>query len=311
MNLKKPKFWDYKKPNFISNLLFPFSKLVEVKSDLIKYKKTRFNNIKTICVGNIYLGGTGKTSFAIELKKILDKQNIKSCFIRKKYSNQIDERRLLEKFGKTFVSESRIKALEDAISENYSVAIFDDGLQDKNITYDISFVCFNKKNFIGNGRVIPAGPLRESLSKVEKYKNIFFSGNDENDKYLKEILSKKCSNLNFFNSKYELLNLDKFDLDNKYVVFSGIGNHQTFIDMLKKNNFQIIKDFEFSDHYNYVQKDIDRIVKFALESNAEILTTEKDYLRLSEKLQSGINFTKINLKISQIEKLEKTIVELI
>ncbi len=311
MNLKKPKFWDYKKPNFISNLLFPLSKLVEVKSDLIKCKKTKFNDIKTICVGNIYLGGTGKTSFAIELKKILDKQNIKSCFIRKKYSNQIDERRLLEKFGKTFVSESRIKALEDAISENYSVAIFDDGLQDKNITYDISFVCFNKKNFIGNGRLIPAGPLRESLSKVEKYKNIFFSGNDENDKNLKEILSKKCSNLNFFDSKYKLLNLDKFDLDNKYVVFSGIGNHQTFIDMLKKNNFQIIKDFEFSDHYNYVQKDIDRITKFALESNAEILTTEKDYLRLNEKLQSGINFTKINLEISQIEKLEKTIVELV
>ena len=80
---------------------------------------------------------------------------------------------------------------------------------------------------------------------------------------------------------------------------------------LKKNKFQIIKNFEFGDHYNYVQKDIERIANFALENNAEILTTEKDYLRLSEKLQSGINFTKINLEISQIEKLEKTIVELI
>jgi len=311
MNLKKPKFWDYKKPNFISNLLLPLSKLIEIKSDLFKYKKTRFKAIKTICVGNIYLGGTGKTSIAIELKKILDKQNIKSCFIRKKYSNQIDERRLLEKFGKTFVSESRIKALEDAISENYLVAIFDDGLQDKNITYDISFVCFNKKNFIGNGRVIPAGPLREPLNKIEKYKNIFFSGNDENDKNFRETLSKKCSNLNFFNSKYELSNLDKFDLNKNHVVFSGIGNHQTFIDMLKKNNFQIIKDFEFSDHYNYVKKDIEKITKFALENNAEILTTEKDYLRLSEKLRSGINFTKINLEISQKEELEKKILELI
>ncbi len=311
MNLKKPKFWDYKKPNFISNLLLPLSKLVEIKSDLIKYKKTRFNNIKTICVGNIYLGGTGKTSIAIELKKILDKQNIKSCFIRKKYSNQIDERRLLEKFGKTFVSESRLKALEDAISENYSVAIFDDGLQDKNITYDISFVCFNKKNFIGNGRVIPAGPLREPLDKIEKYKNIFFSGNDENDKKFREILSKKCSNLNFFNSKYELLNLDKFDPNRKHVVFSGIGNHQTFINMLEKNNFQIIKDFEFSDHYNYVKKDIEKMTNFALKNNAEILTTEKDYLRLSENFRSGINFTKISLEISQKEELEKKILELV
>ena len=311
MNLKKPKFWDYKKPSLISNLLFPLSKLVELKSDLIKYKKTRFNDIKTICVGNIYLGGTGKTSIAIELKKILDKQKIKSCFIRKKYSNQIDEKRLLEKFGKTFISETRIKALENAISENYSVAIFDDGLQDKSISYDLSFVCFNKKNFIGNGRVIPAGPLRESLRKIEKYKNIFFNGNDEDDENLREILSKNCSNLNFFNSKYELLNLDKFDLNKKYVVFSGIGNHQTFIDMLKKNKFQIVKDFEFSDHYNYVQKDIEAIAKVALKNSAEILTTEKDYLRLSEKLKSGINFTKINLKIYQKDKLEKKIIELV
>ena len=311
MNLKKPKFWDYKKPNFISNLLFPLSKLVEIKSKFIKSKKKKLNDIKTICVGNIYLGGTGKTSIAIELKKILDKQNIKSCFIKKKYSNQIDEIKLLEKFGKTFVNKSRIKALKDAISESFSVAIFDDGLQDKSINYDVSFVCFNKKNFIGNGRVIPAGPLRESLNKIERYKNIFFSGNDENDENLKEILSKNCSNLNFFDSKYKLLNLDKFDLSKKYVVFSGIGNHGTFIDMLKKNNFHIIKDFEFSDHYNYVQKDIKRIAEFALLNSAEILTTEKDHLRLSEKLQSGINFTKINLEISQIKKFKEKIIELV
>ena len=83
MNLKKPKFWDYKKPNLFSNLLFPLSKLVEIKSSWQKTKKINFENIKTICVGNIYLGGTGKTSIAIEIKKLLDGQNIKSCFIKK------------------------------------------------------------------------------------------------------------------------------------------------------------------------------------------------------------------------------------
>ena len=202
-------------------------------------------------------------------------------------------------------------ALKEAINQNFNLAIFDDGLQDNTLGYDLTFVCFNLQNWVGNGLLLPAGPLRESLNKIERYKNIFFSGNDENDENLKEILSKNCSNLNFFDSKYKLLNLDKFDLSKKYVVFSGIGNHGTFIDMLKKNNFQIIKDFEFSDHYNYVQKDITRISKFALENNAEILTTEKDYLRLSGKLQSGINFTKINLEISQIEKLKKKIIELV
>ncbi len=311
MNLKKPKFWDYKKPNIVSNLLFPISKLVEIRSSLQKTKKIKFENIKTICVGNIYLGGTGKTSIAIELKKILDEQNIKSCFIRKKYSNQIDEQKLLEKFGKTFINKSRVEALKNASSENFKIAIFDDGLQDKDISYDISFVCFNKKNLIGNGRIIPAGPLRESLDKIEKYKNIFFNGNNENYENLKKNLNQKYSNLNFFESKYELLNLNQLDLNKRYVVFSGIGNHQTFIDMLKNSRLDVIQNFEFSDHYNYLQRDIEKIVKFASKNNAKILTTEKDYLRLNEQLRIGIDYTKINLKISENDKLKKKILELI
>jgi len=311
MNLKKPKFWDYKKPNIFSNLLFPISKLLEIKSNWQKTKKIKFKNIKTICVGNIYLGGTGKTSIAIEIKKILDEQNIKSCFIRKKYSNQIDEQRLLEKFGKTFINKSRVESLKNACTENFQVAIFDDGLQEKDIVYDISFVCFNKKNLSGNGRVIPAGPLRESLNNIEKYKNIFFNGNDEDNENFKRILNQKYSNLNFFESKYVLLNLDQIDLNKKYVVFSGIGNHQTFVDMLKKNKLDLVQNFEFSDHYNYLQKDIEKILKFAFKNNAKILTTEKDYLRLNEQLRRGIDYTKINLKISEKDKFKKKILELI
>ena len=311
MNLKKPKFWDYKKPNLISNLLFPLSKLVEIKSHWSKLEKIKLSGIKTICVGNIYLGGTGKTSIAIEIKKLLDEQNIKSCFIKKDYINQIDEQRLLENYGKIFVEKSRIKALKKASSENYKIAIFDDGLQDKDISYDLMFVCFNKKNFIGNGRIIPAGPLREPLKKIEKYKNIFLNGNDEDSKDLEKILNQIYFHLNFFDSKYDPLNLDQFNLDRKYVVFSGIGNHQTFIDMLKKNNLKIIQDFEFSDHYKYFKRDIEKIVKFASENNAEILTTEKDYLRLCDELKNGINYIKINLKISEKEKLKKKLIELI
>ena len=146
MKLKKPKFWDYNKPNFISHLLNPLAKIFEFKLKFSKKSKNKISGIKSICVGNIYVGGTGKTSIAIELKKILDKEKIKTCFIKKEYKDQIDEQKLLEKFGKTFINKSRLKALKNAIKENYDLAIFDDGLQDTNISYDLSFVCFNKKN---------------------------------------------------------------------------------------------------------------------------------------------------------------------
>ena len=98
----------------------------------------------------------------------MDQEKIKTCFIKKDYKDQKDEQELLKKFGKTFINKSRVKALKNAINENYDLAIFDDGLQDGNISYDLSFVCFNKKNMIGNGRIIPAGPLRESLNHLKE-----------------------------------------------------------------------------------------------------------------------------------------------
>ena len=311
MKLKKPKFWDYKKPNLISNILYPISLLINFFTNQIKTKKIKFENIKTICVGNIYLGGTGKTSIAIELKKIFDNENIKTCFIKKNYSDQKDEQRILENHGKTFINNFREKALKQAILEKFQVAIFDDGLQDNKIDYDISFVCFNKKNFVGNNRIIPAGPLRENLSKIEKYKNIFLSGNDEEESDLKEKLNTQSSNLNFYGCSYKLLNLNEFNLDEKYLVFSGIGNHSTFIDMLLKNKFKVIDNIEYPDHYNYKKKDIDYINKIALDNNAKILTTEKDFLRLNKQDQINIKFTKIYLEIGEKEKLKKQLMSLV
>ena len=143
MNLKKPKFWDYKKPNIYSFLLWPISILIKGINFLKKKSKKINLKIKTICVGNIYLGGTGKTSLSIKINSILNKKNIKSCFIKKDYVNQLDEQRLLQSRGKLFLYKKRYQALKNAIKDNYQIAIFDDGLQDYSINYDICFICFN------------------------------------------------------------------------------------------------------------------------------------------------------------------------
>ncbi len=307
MKLKKPKFWDYPKPNFLSNLLFPFSKFYELILKINKKKPSKIENIKTICVGNIYIGGTGKTSFAIELMKIFNEQKIKACFIKKYHSDQLDEQEILRKFGKTFIYKSRLDALREAVKQNFAVAIFDDGLQDKNINYDVSFVCFNEKNIYGNGRIIPSGPLRESLNNVVKYKNIMFTGNQIEISLDKKHFLKYSDYCNFYNSKYKPQNLSDFDLKQNYLVFSGIGNHETFIDMLLKNNFNIVKDLEYPDHYNYLKKDIDKMINIAKNYNAKILTTEKDYVRLQEDFKKDLYFIKVNLEIYQLDKIKKEI----
>ena len=308
MNLKKPKFWDYKKPNIYSYLLIPIAKFLQLISNLKKKSNPKKFKIKTICIGNIYLGGTGKTSLAIKINKILNKKNIKSCFIKKKYSNQNDEQKLLNNYGKLFVALNRADAIKQAEKENYDVAILDDGLQDKSIVYDLSFVCFNNLNWIGNGMTIPAGPLREDINNLQYYNNIFLNGNLENLEKLKKEIYKINPNLNIYLGKYEPLNLNEFEIEKNYFLFSGIGNHQTLVSMLKNNGLKIIKDIEFPDHYEYTKTDISNILIEAKNLECEIITTEKDYFRLHNNNLHKFKIIKSELKIIDEDNFVKSLI---
>ena len=307
MNIKKPNFWDQKTPNLFAYLLLPIALIIKI---FIYFKKKPDNskmNIKTICIGNFYIGGTGKTSLCIKINQILEKRKIKSCFIKKFYKNQADEQKLLENNGKLFLSLTRKEAIQNAINENYEVAILDDGIQDKSITYDLSFICFNNINWIGNGMTIPAGPLREDINNLKNYDHVFLNGNLENLDEIEAQILKINSKINIHLGKYEITNLNEFQKEDDYLVFSGIGNHSTFISMLKEHGFKIKKDFEFSDHYQYSEKDLNKIVSEAELLNCKIITTEKDFLRLNEKNDSKIKFIKSELNIIDEEKLIKSI----
>ena len=307
MNLKKPNFWDQKTPNLFAYLLLPIALIIKI---FIYFKKKPDNskmNIKTICIGNFYIGGTGKTSLCIKINQILEKRKIKSCFIKKFYKNQTDEQKLLENNGKLFLSLTRKEAIQNAINENYEVAILDDGIQDKSITYDLSFICFNNINWIGNGMTIPAGPLREDINNLKNYDHVFLNGNLENLDEIETQILKINSKINIHLGKYEITNLNEFQKEDDYLVFSGIGNHSTFISMLKEHGFKIKKDFEFSDHYQYSKKDLNKIISEAELLNCKIITTEKDFLRLNGNNDRKIKFIKSELNIIDEEKLIKSI----
>ena len=305
MKVKRPIFWD--SFNFISLLLLPFSLITIIFNFFKSLSPKKYFKIKTICVGNIYLGGTGKTSLSIKINEILNEKKIKSCFIKKYYASQTDEQKILENNGKLFKSNKRISAIKEAISNNYQVAILDDGLQDPSINYDLKFICFNTINWIGNGLVIPAGPLRENLKNLKKYKHVFLIGNMENLENIKKIILRINPKINIYIGEYKLSNISEFNLQEKFVVFSGIGNHKTFISTLKKSNFEIIKDIEFPDHYNYSKKDIDEIISISNQNNCKIITTEKDFYRLDQNYIDKIKFVKSYLEITNQNDLIKTL----
>ena len=310
MKLKKPKFWDYKKPSFLSYLLLPFSIILSLIAKIKSKPKFSNSKIKTICVGNIYIGGTGKTSLAIKIKEILDKNNIKACFIKKFYSNQTDEQKLLSKNGTLFSNLKRINALNEAIAEGFEVAIFDDGLQDSSIKYDLEIVCFNNLNWIGNGLTLPSGPLRENINNLKSYENVFLNGNEESLIAIKEQIKRINPNININSGKYTPLNIGEFDKDQNYLVFSGIGNHKTFVEMLKNNKLKIVSDLEYPDHYQYSKKDFDEIIINAKKFNAHIITTEKDYLRLENLNRNEIFYVKSSLDISDEKNLTNKLIKL-
>lgn len=297
MNFKKPKFWDYKEPGLISLLLLPFSYLVQIYNFFL-IKKNKIDGIKTICIGNIYLGGTGKTPLSIETIKILNSLNYKTCFIKKDYSDQVDEQRLLESKGKLFCKKNRIDATNSAIKENFNVAIFDDGLQDKKIKYDISIVCFNQKIGVGNGLVLPSGPLRENLKSLKKYDAVFLNGNSSTELSFEKKIQEEFSNIKIFKSTYSIINLEELDNNERYLAFAGIGNFDNFIDLLKVNNINLVKTINYPDHYKYNDSDIKKIKEIAKFNEAKIITTEKDFLRINENNRNEINVVKIKLIIN-------------
>ena len=304
MKISKPIFWNNK--NLISLFLIPLSIITFIINFFKNFLSKKKFRIKTICVGNIYLGGTGKTSLTIEINNIL-KKSFKTIFIKKKYINQLDERKLLRTYGNVFSDNDRkISLIKAENTKKFNLAILDDGLQDKTIKYDISIACFNSSYGIGNGLLIPAGPLRENLSMLRNYSAVFLNGEKKN-KRLFSIL--KEFNNHIFYSNYISTNIRKFNRKNKYLYFCGIGNPEEFEYSLKKYKFNIEKKFIFPDHHNFKNQEIDEIKKIAFENKLKVITTEKDYKRLNTKNKKNIDYLKIKLKIKNLNKFRKFLKE--
>ena len=304
MRLIKPKFWETK--NFISFLLYPLSAITYLINITKKFSNKRNFEIKTICIGNIFLGGTGKTSLAIEINQLL-KKKFKTVFIKKNYENQSDEINLLSNKGKVISSDDRENALLSAEKKKYKVAILDDGLQQKNINYDLKIVCFNSEDAFGNEYMLPAGPLRESLNEVNNYDLIFLNGEKKNKKLLSKLKSIN-KNIKIFEGKYKPLNLKSFNLKKKYLMFCGIGNPHEFEQTLIKYKFNICKKIIYPDHHKFTNFDLKDLKDKANKEKLTLITTEKDFFRLNRIGRKNIKFLKIKLEIKDKLKLKKILI---
>jgi tetraacyldisaccharide 4'-kinase len=293
--------------------LLPFS-IVWILLSLIKknFVKRYKSHLKVICIGNLSIGGTGKTPFSIQTYKILKILGYKPVFLTRGYRGLTkgpilvnkshnhkdvgDEALLLSKVGTTIVSSNRCigaKYIEN-LKKNYDIIIMDDGLQNYQLEQDIKLLLIDKKLLFGNGYCIPAGPLRQTITQgLKKIDAIIFTGDGDT----KDINLNFINNIQNFDTKLEIKNTFKTK-QNNFLAFCALGNPIKFFNTLKKNNFKIVLTKSFPDHYEYKNKDINTLKEEADNRNLKLITTEKDYVKIDDKeneisvLPIEINFSK-------------------
>ena len=323
----KPKFWDKKNNSFLSILLYPLS-IIYYLISVIRKKISipqKFN-IPIICVGNIYIGGTGKTSAAIEIMKILN-QSKKICFLTKGYgrkskkdiylnelniSNQNtidtgDEALLLNKYGDVYISNNRTKAINTIIKLGYDAIILDDGFQDHLIFKNLNILCFDSKNWIGNNNLIPSGPLREPLKAIKEANFIVIKG--EKNQIIENEIKKLSPNIEIIYAENRIENNETLKNKN-FIAFTGIGNPYSFFNTLLNNNIKIIKQIIYPDHFQFTEKNYKVLFQEAENNNCNLITTEKDWVRISKQFKDKVYYTKLSTLLIGKESLEKELKKL-
>ena len=302
-----------------------------VKIIIFLYRKGILRSYKTqskiVSVGNITLGGTGKTPIEIYLIRNIFSNN-KVCLLASGYSE--DELNLIQ-FNlpsvKLLSGKDRVKLTKEAERLiNPDVIIIDDGFQHWRLMRDIDIVVIDALNPFGNNHLIPRGILREPLSHLKRADIFFISKVDAATgdlTNLKERLKKLNPKALIIECRYQPLYLyevkedNKIELDRiknkKVLAFCGIGSPLYFRYTLAKMGIKLDLLIEFMDHYQYKRPDIEEIIKKAKRYNSDcIVTTEKDWMRLnSEVIQmipSEIKFYVLKIEV-EITKGKERLIE--
>ena len=307
MKLFKPKFWKSNK-NFFTLLLIPLSLITWIYIILKKtfIQKVKFN-IPVICVGNIFIGGTGKTPLSIHIARKLSENGKNPAIVRKYYKSHKDEHKMIiSYYDKLILNLNRSKGIYEAIEKGYDAVILDDGFQDYKIKKNLSIICFNSNQLIGNGYLFPSGPLRESLGSLRNANIVIING--ERSLEFEQKILKIQKNLKIYYSNYKPLNIQEFK-NKKLLVISGIGNPENFFKILKDNQLNVQKKMVYPDHYEFTKNEMLKIIEYAKKNDFQIVMTEKDYYKIKDFSLENIKYLKVKLEIEKEEEFIKNVMK--
>ena len=316
--LKAPKFWYKNKDTYLSNSLYPLSLIFRLGTkirNLISTKKK--SPLPIICIGNIVVGGAGKTPVSLKIGKLLTKAGYKPHFIAKGYAGIIktstliqswhspisvgDESILLSKVAPTWIGNNRNNSAKLAKNNGADCLIMDDGFQNPSIQKDFSIVVINTSQAFGNSRVMPAGPLRESVRHgLSRTNLVIVIGNTT--EYLKKIIPHHIA---IIEAKFAINNENKIFKGRKITAFAGIAYPEKFFNSLNEQGAKIVKEIIYPDHHIYNENDILNLAEIANKTKSILVSTQKDFVRIPKSYRSLINTLEGEIEFEDNNLLEK------
>ncbi len=312
--MKTPKFWH--KITIISLILWPFSYLYKLASILRNLIITPIKVDKPIiCIGNLTSGGAGKTPIAIAIGKILKSIDIQFAYLGHGYKAQIeslilvdkdkhmncqvgDEAILLSEISHTFISKNRVFAAKQiAKMPDEQLIIMDDGLQNPSLIKDLSILVIDGEYGFGNNLIIPAGPLRQNIKVGSKNVNLIIIVGKDKFNYAKKFKGTKVILV-----QAKVINKD-ISVSEPLIAFCGIGRPSKFFDILKKHGYNVIKEVSFGDHYQYKERDLNKLINLANKKGATLITTKKDFVRLDKKYQEQVKYLDIEIEFKKADRM--------
>jgi tetraacyldisaccharide 4'-kinase len=306
--MKAPAFWYEASGSRTASLLGPVAALYDLAGRLTRAgKHPQRCRAKVICVGNLVAGGAGKTPVSLALAALLDDAGI--AFLTRGYGGREtgplrvdtnghtardvgDEALLLARAAPTWVARNRPAGARAAVTSGARTIIMDDGFQNPSLHKDISLVVVDGATGFGNGRVMPAGPLRETVPDgLARADAIVIVGDDTAG-----IAAGLTNPFPVFQGQLVTGPESTSLAGRRVLTFAGIGRPQKFFDTLRNMGCEIVGSREFADHQPYTPEQIMKLCEDAAALDAVPVTTEKDLVRLPPEARAMVTSVPVTLQ---------------
>ncbi|HLI13008.1 MAG TPA: tetraacyldisaccharide 4'-kinase [Alphaproteobacteria bacterium] len=315
--MRAPDFW-HRGDSRAATLLAPLGTLYDTAARCrgALTRPARFSR-PVICVGNLTAGGAGKTPTVLALAAWCQARRCRAHLLSRGYGGREagplrvdptrhgfrevgDEALLLAARAPSWIARDRRAGASAAIADGAELVIMDDGLQNPSVAKDLAFLVVDGGYGFGNGRLIPAGPLREPIERaLARVAAVILVGDDEVG-----IGGRLAARVPVLRARLVPDASSRQLAGRRVVAFAGIGRPEKFFTTLRALGCSLANSYSFPDHHPYTPDDVMRLVEEAQAHDALPVTTEKDLVRIPAEARPMVTAVRVNLEWDREDALD-------